>query len=176
MDETFEENVRSENAFIYRLGLVITEWQWVEAACYELYAAIMRGANKKLISVNWHNVQSFDARITLLERCIFFVLPVETRDNEWKDLKKAIREASEQRNAIVHSTFGVEFHDGVGTPRLSPSHMDATAIVKKRAMNPSYVYGIERLQEEGAKFKALSHQIKGFARLRFPHREEDGGG
>jgi hypothetical protein len=176
MGETFEENLRSENAFIYRLGLVITEWQWVEAACYELYAAIMRGTNKKLISVNWHNVQSFDARITLLERCVYFVLPAETLDNEWKALKKAIRDASEQRNAIVHSTFGVEFRDGIGTPRLSPSYMDATAIVKKRAMNPSYVYGIERLQEEGEKFKALSYQIKGFAKLHFPHSKVDRGG
>lgn len=129
----------------------------------------MRGADKTLISVNWHNIQSFDARITLLERCVFFALDESIRNSEWKQLLKRLRKSSEIRNAIVHSTYGVEVRGGIGTPRLAPSFMDATAIVRKRAMNPDYRYDENRLATESRKFHDLSIDLRRFCESHLAH-------
>ncbi len=169
MNENFRENQIREDEFLYQFGRTITQWQSVEAACYEIYRTFMHGANQKLISVNWHNLQSFDARITLLERCAYFILDETTLDGEWKNLKKRLRKASEIRNAIVHSTFGTEVRDGIGTPRLAPSFLDATAIVKKRAMNPDFRFEQDRLRTEGMKFRRLSVDVLKFIDAHLSH-------
>jgi len=168
----FQENQRREDEFLYHLGRTLTNWQWVEAGAYKIYAALMQGAPPKLNSFNWHHIQSFDSRIQLLDGCAFLQMKEESFKDEWTPLRKRVEASSQVRNRIVHGAYGVDFKDGIGVPRISPSFMDASAVVRKRAGNPQHEFDRSRLMKEGAAFKALSHKLREFAETNFPHADE----
>lgn len=171
--EDFQENQRREDEFLYQLGRTLANWQWVEAGTYKIYAALMHGTPPKLISFNWHHIQSFDSRIQLLHGCLFLQMKEKPFKEEWGPLKKKLKDSSKTRNSIVHGAYGVAFNGSrLGTPHISPSMMDASAVVKKRAGNPKHEFDQKRLERESATFKALSHELREFAETHFPHADK----
>lgn len=169
----FQENQRREDDFLYHLGRTLANWQWVEAGAYKVYAALMHGTPPKLISFNWHHIQSFDSRIQLLDGCLFFQMKTTQFKDEWTPLKRKLEAKSKTRNRIVHGAYGVEFNGSrLGTPRIGPSLMDASAVVKKRAGKPEHEFDQKKLKRESAAFKALSHELRKFAETHFPHADK----
>lgn len=161
--DAFEANLRREQEFMMRLGEAFTEWQTVEQACYGLYASLMKGANKRLISVTFFHIQSFSSRLLLIDRCYFFELKERPAfAARWKDLRKRATNLSETRNLLAHSAYIIEGKRLVQTPVLGPSHFDATAVVRNRAMNPDYRIDADKLRQAKYKFGQLGRDLSEF--------------
>lgn len=156
-------------------GFALAEWSRVEAQAYRFYSAMMAGANPDLISVNWHSIQSFDSKITLLDRCAVFAIPQEAYHGEWSPLLKRIRSASGERNVIAHGSI-MSRVEKTGEPSplyFGPSILDATAKLRGRLENRHYEYSSERLSNVAETFNALSSDISSLTTSQFPHARID---
>ena len=168
-----------EDAFLLQLGRTLAKWQWVEQASYDLYVHMMKGADKHLISVTWHHIQSFDTRLGLLNSCAHFAVREDFRP-DWKNLRGRLEKASKTRNSIVHSVFGVRVDDGIGAAYLTTSHFDSTAIVRgkvnKNELRPEFIFDLARLARHMGEFEALSRKVLWFRALAFglSHSEKNG--
>lgn len=160
--EAFDANLRRENEFMKRLGKAFAEWQSVEQSCYGLYAILMKGADKRLISTTFFHIQSFSSRLLLIDRCIFFTVGDASLVTTWKALKKRVEKAIEFRNVMAHSAYIVEGKGLTQTPVLKPSYFDATAIVRKRAMNPDYRIDEHKLSLAKHEFHELAVDLGKF--------------
>jgi hypothetical protein len=160
--DAFEENVRREDEFMRRMGQAFAAWQSVEQSCYGIYAALMRGADKRLISVTFFHIQSFSSRLLLIDRCIFFAASDERLSARWTALRKRAEKAARLRNLVAHSAYVIEGKGLVQTPVLKPSSSDATAIVRKRAMNPDYRVDEHKLFLAGHEFRVLAVDLGKF--------------
>lgn len=167
-----------ENEFLLQLGKTLAKWQWVEQACYDLYYQMMRGANPRLVSVNWHHIQSFDARLGLLDACAFFSLPDQFKA-EWKTLFKTLKEACRVRNQIVHGAFGTVHKGKEVWAQIGQSHMDAMALVRNRVHNnelrPEFIIDLDKLAGHEREFHRLSQKVTTLRAHTFHnHGAEDG--
>ncbi|THF52565.1 hypothetical protein [Allorhizobium terrae] len=171
MDDPTKEHFRSiHEAF----GLALTEWTSVELFSFQLYLGFMYGAQKAMISASWHNIQSFDAKIMLLDRCAAIAFEDDTLKNEWKPIYKDLKEFSLIRNAIVHSIILMRFEsDGSFSTFYSNSIVDVTAKIKGRLNNPKYEFTEERLKKLADDFESLASKIKALAIKHFPHAKID---
>lgn len=147
--------------FYQVLGYAITRWQLVEGGAYQVYTSLMRGADPTLVSVGFHHIQSFEARLQLVTRCIFFVKSDETRA-AWEPVRKKAEKLAGIRNELVHSGFGIQVTSGRARIRIAPSFYDATAIVKNRAMNEHYTHDAERIIEHANAFDQLAAEMESF--------------
>ena len=145
-----------------RLGRAITAWGLIEGVAYDLYSLFMRGANQKLMSVSFFHIQSFESRIQLLDRCAHFAIQDKTTKDRWKNLRKRITDHAGVRNQLVHSAYIIEGRGEVQIPTLGPSHMDATAIVRGRAMNPEYRIDAGKLGRIRYDFERLARDFREF--------------
>lgn len=156
-------------------GWALAEWSAVEARSYVFYYAMMSGANPDLISVNWYSTQSFDNKITLLDRCAMFAIPQDSYTAEWSPLVKRLRAASGERNVIAHSAIMSRvLANGSASPLFfGPSILDATAKFRGRLENSHYEYNADRLSELAKTFKSLATDIASFTATHFPHARID---
>ncbi len=133
-----------EDIFYCQLAKSIQAWLWVETEIYLLYRAIMKGANPHLISVTFHNIQSFEAKIQLLNSCLTLFF---TRDsNEWKTWKNLSNQAGQlngKRNKIVHEPVILSMRGGIESIALSPSHFNALTVAKGRTSHNGPTIGVD---------------------------------
>lgn len=158
----FQRNIAREQEFMMNLGQAITEWCTVESACYQIYARLMKGANRHLVSVNFFHIQGFESRLLLLDRCLYFVLGPKASALHWKPLRKRATAQAAIRNQLAHSTYIIEGRGEAQTPTLAPSFFDATAIVRGRAMNPDYRIDGSRIKRAHYEFKVLAKDLHAF--------------
>ncbi len=64
----------NEESFFQQLGKSIQAWLWVESEVYFIYAAIMDNANQHLVSVTFNHIESFESKLTLIDRCLKLIL------------------------------------------------------------------------------------------------------
>ena len=120
-----------EDEFLLQLARSIQAWLWIEAELYRLYAMLMQGANSHLVSVTFNNIQSVDAKLCLLNSCFALVFGRGSDEiKEWKALFSKIEKLNKKRNKIVHEPVSILHSKGKRTISLSPSHMNAMALVK----------------------------------------------
>ncbi len=171
MDEPTKEHFRSiHEAF----GLALTEWTGVEVFCFQLYLGFMYGADKSMISASWHNIQSFDAKILLLDRCAAIAFEDDILKKEWKPIHKDLKDFSLTRNAVVHSIILMRFEsDGSFSTFYSNSIFDVTAKIKGRLNNPKYEFTEKRLKDIANDFENLAFRVKALSLNHFPHANID---
>lgn len=123
--------MNDEDYFLLQLGKSIQAWLWIESGMYALYSMLMQGANSHLISVTFNNIQSVDAKLQLLNSCFSLVFGRDSAElKEWKALYKKIEKLNKKRNKIVHAPVSILHDKGKQTISLSPSLMNAMALVK----------------------------------------------
>ena len=165
MSASFQRNLEREREFMEELGRAMTAWRCVEQSLYLLYAALMRGANRHLVSVSFHHHLSFEARVLLVGRCMFFVLSKKQKE-QWKRLRKRLKTLNDIRNELVHSAFIIEGGtDGSQIPVIAPSFFDATAIPRERAMNPTFRHDTEKIQKHRRNFIQLANDLRVFREI-----------
>lgn len=130
---------------------------------YSVYTKLMKGADPTLVSVGFHHIQSYEARLQLVTRCMFFVRSDDAR-TAWEALRKKAEKLAGVRNELVHSGFGIQVVGGRARIRIAPSFFDATAIVKKRAMNEHYAHDAERIVDHANAFGQLAAELRAFAK------------
>lgn len=173
------DEIEIENEFLLQLGKTLAKWQWVEQSAYNLYFFMMKGADPQIISVNWHHIQSFDTKISLLDGCAFFAVRDQFQD-DWKSVHKLLVKAAKARNQIVHSVFGMRHEGGVVTAQLGMSHQDATALTRNRVhkneLRPEFIFDLDRLRKHQREFEVLSQKILWFRGLAFGITAEEQSG
>jgi hypothetical protein len=172
--------VDQEEEFYCQLGKSIQAWLWVESEVYGLYVALMQGANKHLVSATFNHIQSFDAKLGLLNSC--FALIFDSDSAEWKNWKQLFNRAeklNKKRNKIVHEPAGLTVEGGRSSMTIGPSHLNSLALVKKQTthkgpvVTASYQPSAVRLLEDHKldrstlqvlerTFKAFSHELSTF--------------
>ncbi|HNP62454.1 MAG TPA: hypothetical protein PKH39_00890, partial [Woeseiaceae bacterium] len=70
----------SEERFYHQLAKSIQAWLWVETETYLLYASIMDGANPHLVSVTFHNIESYDSKLGLINSCLALVFAKDSKN------------------------------------------------------------------------------------------------
>lgn len=171
MDEPTKEHLRSiHEAF----GLALTAWTAVELNCYRLYIGFMHGAELAMISASWHNIQSFDAKILLLDRCAKIAFDSDSYQAEWKPLHKRLKDSSLIRNSIVHSILvsRIESDNSIST-FYSNSIFDVTADIRGRLNNPRYEFPEGKLIDISEDFSDIASNVKTMTLARYPHAEID---
>jgi len=160
-----------EDEFILNLGRALVKWQGVEGAAYDLFVAFMNGADRKLVSVIFHNIQSFHTVITLLDRCAYFTLPdgpLKTRWEGKKDkhkntgLRARLNDEVAIRNRIVHFCYHPGRKKGGPFVSLGPSFLDATYAINDRWKNPENEIDLERLIRAQQDFGNLAEDLRQF--------------
>ena len=120
-----------EDCFHSQLAKSIQAWLWIEADLYSLYAMLMQGANSHLVSATFNNIQSVDAKLSLLNSCFALVFGRDSEERKaWKALFNKVEKYNKQRNKIVHEPVSILYSRGKKTVSLGPSHMNALALVK----------------------------------------------
>lgn len=162
MSNLHQDNIEREDQFLRELGHALVEWRRVEAQVYGLFLALMRGANQTLVSVTLHHIQSFESRLQLLDRCMFF-LAKDGEKKDWKVLSKRVDALCAIRNQLIHAAVIIEGKgDGRQVHVIQPSFFDATALVRKRAMNPHYRHDTDRIQKHAYDFGKLARDMRAF--------------
>lgn len=124
-------------------------------------------------SITWHHIQSFDARISLLERRMKLIAVSAPASQQWPSLLKRLKAASETRNRIVHGHVDQILPDWHFVVR--PYDMDFTAILRNRHNNPAFHFNSERLKQEGASFLQLGQDLSAFSQSSFEHHPKHAG-
>lgn len=155
-------DIKGEDAFHQALGDVLSSWQLVEGSAYGLFVSMMAGADQKLVSVAFHHIQSFDLRITLLDRCAYFALPNDSLRERWKALHKRLIANTENRNRIVHFAASYTHSPQFNGYSLGPSHMNALYAIKDKWKNPDLKFDRERLQRMSYDFEQLGRDLGQF--------------
>lgn len=123
--------MNGEGMFYQQLAKSIQAWLWVETETYLLYATIMDGANPHLVSVTFHNIESFDSRLGLINSCLTLIFTKDSAEwKDWKNLSNRAKKLNGKRNKIVHEPAIVSVAGGVRTIAISPSFLNAQALVK----------------------------------------------
>jgi len=154
--------IERENEFFQALGAALERWQWVEQSAYLLYSAFMQGADRHLISVTFHHIQSFDSRISLLHRCAHFAIKDETMTKRWDDIRKRMTDQCNFRNRIVHFTYSEHHKDGITTLMLKPSSFNAVYAIRDKWKNPDSEIQIHELVSARQDFRKLAGDLDVF--------------
>lgn len=169
-----------EDEFYCQLARSIQAWLWVEAEVYGLYVDLMQGANKHLVSATFNHIQSFDAKLGLLNSCLALILDGESADwKSWKQLFNRAEKLNKKRNKIVHEPAVLRVEGGHTSIAISPSHFNSLVLVRKQTthkgpvVSPTYKPSGVRVLEDHKldlsklyaleqTFKAFSHELGGF--------------
>jgi len=121
-----------EEYFYQQLGKSIQAWLWVESEMYFLYSAIMDSANQHLVSVTFNHIESFESKVTLIDRCLKLILKQNSDEYEkWKKLRAKAKKLNLKRNKIVHEPVHMCMQgDDMKSISISPSYFNALALVK----------------------------------------------
>lgn len=173
----------SQGRFYEQLAKSIQTWLHVETETYLLYAAIMHGANSHLVSVTFHNIESFESKLGLINSCLALVFDRESKEwKQWKNLFNRAKKLNKKRNKIVHEPAIVSVTSGVESIAISPSFLNAQALVRGQTtyngpvIGPQYEPQMAKILEDHkmdqAKlfhvekaFKELSEEIRQFREL-----------
>jgi len=122
----------NEESFFQQLGKSIQAWLWVELEVYFIYAAIMDNANQHLVSVTFNHIESFESKLTLIDRCLKLILKQDSEEyKRWKKLRKKAKNLNLKRNKIVHEPVCICMQGSdVKSIYISPSFFNALALVK----------------------------------------------
>jgi hypothetical protein len=129
-----------EDLFHCHVGRTIQSWLLVEAEFYGLYALLMRGANSHLVSATFNNIQSVDAKLSLLNSCLALVLPKDGPEWKlWRGIFNKAEKLNKKRNKIVHEPVVVSVAKGLRTVAIQPSYFNALALAKGQTTNKGTV-------------------------------------
>ena len=160
-----------EDAFFAQLAQTLQSWLGIETEIYLLYSLLMKGANGHLVSLSFHHIQSFNSRMCLLDSCFDLIFYGEQKNkkgrsktplNQWKALSKKAKKLSITRNRIVHWPVHTGMKEGMPFIDISPSFFDATAVIKKTAMNKDYQFDVLKLYRFSSDFKKLADDLREF--------------
>lgn len=136
--------MKRENEFYCQLARSIQAWLGIETEVYFIYLSIMKGANPHLLSVTFHNIESFESKLVLLDSCLKLIF---TRDSDgwkqWRALLNRARKLNAKRNKIVHQPVHTGFVDGRETIEISPSFFNSQAVVKGQTSHNGPVVGVD---------------------------------
>ena len=172
----------AEHLFHLQLARAIQAWLWIEHELLSLYSMFMQGANSHLVSATFNNIQSIDAKLTLLNACFTLVFERGGVDlKSWKALQSRLDKLNKQRNKIVHEPVSLHYKKGkLHEIKLGPSYSNALALTKGQTTlqgkpvvsadyDPSKVHILEdhRLDQNGVaalerSFKATAIQMREF--------------
>lgn len=165
-----------EQEFILNLGKTLIEWQGIESAAYGLFCTFMQGAKKKLVSVAFHHIQSFQTALSLLDRCAYFALPNEDLRIRWKGEKSKpgerglhaqLSDQAAVRNRLVHFRYHTGVEDGKPVISLGPSFFDATYAINDRWKNPEFDIDLRRLRQAQRDFERLAKDLSQFRKITY---------
>lgn len=176
----------NEDYFYRQLAKAIKAWNWVEGDFYHLYAAMMKGANTHLISVTFHHIESFEAKLQLLDSCLKLLF--DRQANEYKEAKSLLnrsRKLNKKRNQIVHEPVIRSVENGIERFLIHPSFFDARAITKGKTthtgpvINSGYKPSVVKIKKSHEieitelhmierEFKAFSREVNDFRKKVFP--------
>ncbi|MEQ1841978.1 MAG: hypothetical protein ABL994_16360 [Verrucomicrobiales bacterium] len=123
MDEELE--------FHAKLGIAIQKWIWVESELRSLYAAIMAGANLHMISATFHEIQSVEVKLRLIDTCFALLFSKKSEEGRnWKELYDRVKKLNIKRNKIVHQPVIQGQHEGFGLFYIAPSFLNSLAVAK----------------------------------------------
>jgi len=123
--------MNDEAEFYQRLSKAIQAWLSVETATYAIYAAMMAGANRHLISVTFYQIISFEARLRLIDSCFILIFSKDSDTwKEWRTLRRKAANLNTKRNIIVHQPVHTGSDAGMPIIEISPSYMNSMALVK----------------------------------------------
>jgi len=132
-----------EDTFYCQLAKSIQAWLSVETEIYLLYSAMMKGANPHLVSVTFYNIQSFEAKIQLLNSCLTLFFTHECYEwKTWKNLLNQAEKLNGKRNKIVHEPVILSMKGGIESIALSPSHFNALTVAKGRTSHNGPTIGV----------------------------------
>jgi hypothetical protein len=120
-----------EDRFYSQLGKTIQAWLWIETEAYLLYSAFMRCANSHLVSVTFNRIQSFEAKLRLLDNCLALILG--NQSEEWKTWRRLFNRAEKlnrKRNKIVHEPAVLTVNGNERSMAIKPSALNALAVAK----------------------------------------------
>ena len=173
----------SEEQFHYQLAKSIQAWLWIETQVYLLYAEIMEGANPHLVSVTFHNIESFEAKLCLIDSCLSLIFTKDS-DNwkKWRALLNKARKYNAKRNKIVHQPIMVGVLNDVETIRIAPSFLNAQALAKGQTtykgavISPEYKNSLAKITKEHEidllKLREFESEFKEFSKDLRAYREE----
>jgi hypothetical protein len=107
--KTKPEELARIDALYYWLGVTLLSSQKIEQAHYGLFEKIL-GVPRNIGSTIYFHLPSFGGRCDLLNKLIKKKLD-EDRINEWDEISKRIRVASQERNKMAHYRMSVGFVD-----------------------------------------------------------------
>jgi hypothetical protein len=169
-----------ENEFYCQLARSTQAWLWIETEVYLFYLGLMEGANPHLISVTFHNIESFESKLVLLDSCLKLVFDTESDDwKQWRSLLNRARKFNDNRNKIVHQPVHTGVVDGKEFIEMSTSIFNAQALVKRQTSHAGPVVGvsykpskarlrvehkidIQKLRKFEDDFKAFARELRAF--------------
>ena len=153
---------KEETKFLKQLGATIQIWLGIEHQIYVIYAGLMKGADKGAVSVTFHHIQSFDSRITMVDKCLKIRLDKE-KDKEllkkWGNIKNRTDKLNKQRNEIVHNQL-IYAHK-TRELFIHPSIYDASFDAKGTPAS-AQKYSYDRLIETETKFAKMVLELREF--------------
>jgi hypothetical protein len=172
-----------KDEFYCQLARSTQAWLWIETEAYLLYLGLMEGANPQLISVTFHNIESFESKLVLLDSCLKLVFDKDSDDwKQWRSLLNKSRKFNAKRNKIVHQPIHTGVVDGKKIIEISPSFFNAQALVKGQTSHIGPVVGVNykpskaKLKEEHKidirKLRKFEDDFKAFARELRAFREK----
>jgi hypothetical protein len=143
----------------------------VEGAAYDLFCAFLKETDHKIRSVVFHNIQSFDSKIGLLDRCAYFAIPNGPLRVRWYGVKKDPNQVglktriSDQlaiRNRIVHFRFHCGVDKNGPSITLGPSYFDATYAINDKWKKPDSKIDLNGLKTAQKNFGNLADDLGKF--------------
>lgn len=157
-----DPDIEGENEFHRNLGDALSSWQRVEGSAYGLFRAMMGKANQTLVSVVFHHIQSFESRVSMLDRCAYFAIQNDDLKKRWKDLRKRLENNSTNRNRIVHFSAGYTHSPEFTGYSLGPSHFNALYAINDRWKSPDFRIDSRRLWRMRHDFGKLADDLREF--------------
>src|SRR5580704_13945664 len=104
MSEPVDDGIDEEHAaeFFEALGVAVLRWQYVEAAIFHIFSAVIRGRDHHAVSAVFHAVANLSNRLGMIDAALKVLIPEDPALNEWERLEKKIRDLSQKRNFLVH--------------------------------------------------------------------------
>lgn len=162
--ETLDPGLLRFRQLLEGIGLSIVAWQSVENSAFRLFASVISSPSDEITSVLFYHIQSFESRVQLLDRIMYYYIKSETIKSEWKVLKKELESCTKERNKIVHYSLSMEKDEnGTEVYKVAPSYWDKVAPILGRTPNkPNHSLTITYIYALRARFQDLSNRIDTF--------------
>jgi len=147
--------MKQEEDFYQQLAKSIQAWLQVETEVYLIYATIMDGANPHLISVTFHQIESVESQLSLIDACFALIFSKESSHwKDWRSLLNKTRKLNSKRNKIVHQPIVITHSGGNISIEIHPSYFNALALAKGQTtyngpvLDPKYKSSMAKIKND----------------------------